>query len=90
MDPATNFTNAVAVVHPTEDSEVTGTVTFAETDNGVRVQAEIEGLAEGKHGFHIHQYGDCTAPDGTSAGGHYNPADNPHAGTDAETRRRYG
>ena len=86
MEPATDYSNAVAVVHPTEGSEVTGTVTFTETENGVRVQAEIEGLAEGKHGFHIHQYGDCTAPDGTSAGGHYNPADNPHAGPDAESR----
>jgi Cu-Zn family superoxide dismutase len=85
-EPETNFTKAVAVVHPTENSEATGHVTFTKNEDGVRVQGEFEGLEEGKHGFHIHQYGDCRAADGTSAGGHYNPADNRHAGPDAESR----
>lgn len=84
--PETNFTNAVAVVHPTEGSEVTGTVTFEQTENGVRVQADIEGLAQGKHGFHIHQYGDCSAEDGTSAGGHYNPTGNDHGAPTQDNR----
>ena len=83
---STEFTKAVAVVHPTENGEASGHVTFTKEEQGVRVQGEFEGLAEGKHGFHIHQYGDCRAADGTSAGGHYNPADNPHAGPDAESR----
>ncbi len=85
-EPATDFSKAVAVVHPTEDGDATGHLTFTKEDDGVRVQGEFEGLEEGKHGFHIHQYGDCRADDGTSAGGHYNPADNPHAGPDAESR----
>jgi Cu-Zn family superoxide dismutase len=84
--PATDFTKAVAVVHPTENGKAAGSLTFTKVENGVRVQGEFEGLEEGKHGFHIHQYGDCRAADGTSAGGHYNPADNPHAGPDAESR----
>lgn len=84
--PATDFSKGVAVVHPTEDGDATGYVTFTKVDDGVRVQGEFSGLEEGKHGFHIHQYGDCRAADGTSAGGHYNPADNPHAGPDAESR----
>jgi Cu-Zn family superoxide dismutase len=83
---STDFTKAVAVVHPTENGEATGHVTFTKEEEGVRVQGEFEGLNEGKHGFHIHQYGDCRAADGTSAGGHYNPANNPHAGPDAESR----
>lgn len=82
----TNFTNAVAVVHPTEGNEVTGTVTFEQSSDGVRVQATLEGLEEGDHGFHIHQYGDCTADDGTSAGGHYNPTEEPHGAPDDEER----
>ena len=74
-----SYTKAVAVVHPTQDSDVSGTVTFEKTDNGVKVHGNISGLTEGKHGFHVHQYGDCRAGDGTSAGGHYNPANNNHA-----------
>ncbi|MCW9706011.1 superoxide dismutase family protein [Aliifodinibius sp. 1BSP15-2V2] len=79
MDSAPQFSKMVAVVHPTEGNQVSGTVTFTKTADGVQVQGTISGLAEGKHGFHIHQYGDCTASDGTSAGGHYNPAGSEHA-----------
>ena len=50
----------------------------------MQVTAEISGLSEGNKGFHIHQYGDCTAANGTSAGGHFNPEGMDHAGpTDA-------
>jgi len=38
----------------------------------------------GEHGFHVHENGDCSAPDASSAGGHFNPADHEHAGPDAE------
>lgn len=79
MDSAPDFSELVAVVHSTEGSKVSGTVTFTKTADGVQVQGELSGLSEGNHGFHIHQYGDCTASDGTSAGGHFNPAGNDHA-----------
>jgi Cu-Zn family superoxide dismutase len=81
-----SFDNAVAVLHPINGSEVSGTVYFTKEGNGVRVQAEISGLTGGKHGFHIHQYGDCTAEDGTSAGGHFNPREKEHSGPDAMNR----
>lgn len=81
-----NFTQAVAVVHPTEGNEVTGTVTFEDVEDGVRVEGEFEGLSSGMHGFHIHEYGDCSANDGTSAGGHYNPTDNEHGAPDDDER----
>jgi Cu-Zn family superoxide dismutase len=44
------------------------------------------GLNPGQYGFHIHEYGDCTAPAGTSAGGHFNPENQPHAGPDQAQR----
>lgn len=84
--PSTDYTKAVAVVHPTDGNEATGTVTFQQTDDGVRVQGNFQGLSQGEHGFHIHQYGDCTASDGTSAGGHYNPTGNDHGGPTADNR----
>jgi Cu-Zn family superoxide dismutase len=45
---------------------------------GVRVRVEIDGLVPGKHGFHVHEWGDCSAADGASAGGHYNPHGTAH------------
>lgn len=77
---------AVAEMHPTEGNETSGTVTFVEERGGIRVIADIRDLTGGKHGFHIHEKGDCSAPDGTSAGGHFNPAGSPHAGPESEIR----
>ena len=69
---------AICVLYPTEGNNVSGEVVFTETDSGMLVVAEVTGLTEGKHGFHIHEYGDCSKPDGTSAGGHFNPWNKPH------------
>lgn len=73
-----SVTKAIAVLHPTEGSEVTGTVTFTQTDAGIRIVGTVEGLTAGQHGFHVHEYGDCSAPDGSSAGGHFNPDGKDH------------
>jgi Cu-Zn family superoxide dismutase len=77
---------ALCVLYPTKGNEVEGMVTFTQTDSGVLVSAAVSGLTEGKHGFHIHEYGNCSAPDGTSAGGHFNPENEKHGGPDHEMR----
>lgn len=59
-------------------SNVTGKVSFREADGKLRVEAQVAGLTPGEHGFHIHELGDCSAPDATSAGGHFNPAGKAH------------
>jgi superoxide dismutase, Cu-Zn family len=59
-------------------SGVTGKATFTTQGNKVQVEAEITGLTPGKHGFHVHEFGDCSAPDGMTAGGHFNPEGHPH------------
>lgn len=79
-------TKAVCVVHPLGDNKVSGKVTFTKTADGVEVTAELTGLTPGEHGFHVHEYGDCSMMDGTCAGGHYNPTGMPHAGPDATQR----
>lgn len=79
--PAVN--KAVAVLHPTEGSEVHALVSFTREAEGVHVVAHVEGLEPGDHGFHIHEFGDCSAADATSAGGHYNPEDVPHGGPES-------
>ena len=79
-------TSAVAVLTPTEGNDLQGTVTFTQTPGGVRVQANLTGLTGTEHGFHVHQYGDCSASNGTSAGGHFNPHGADHAGPFAASR----
>lgn len=76
---------AVVVLSPSPNGNVKGQVTFTEETEGVRVTANVEGLTPGKHGFHIHEKGDCTPPDFTSAGGHFNPTSMKHGSpTDPE------
>ena len=76
---------AVAVLHPTQGNSTEGMVTFTRTENGIKVIADVSGLTPGKHGFHIHEYGNCSKADATSAGGHFNPDNKPHgAPTDKE------
>lgn len=84
-------TSAIAVIHPTQGNQVSGTVRFTQQgDDAVHVVADLTGLTpNSKHGFHIHEFGDCSAPDATSAGGHYNPGGHPHAGPDADAAHRH-
>jgi len=77
---------AVAVLHPTAGNTVSGTIWLTKTSDGTQITADVSGLKPGKHGFHIHQWGDCSAADGTSAGGHYNPFNREHGGPDADMR----
>ena len=64
---------AICILYPTQGNNVSGTITFTQTEKGVRVVGDIEGLSKGKHGFHIHEFGDCSSADGMTAGGHFNP-----------------
>lgn len=77
---------AVAVLHPTAGHTTAGTVTFTNVAGVYEVEAVVTGLEPGEHGFHIHEYGDCSAPDGSSAGGHFNPEDSMHGAPDDAVR----
>lgn len=71
---------ARAILQPKSGSQVSGEVTFEESRSGVLVRVSARGVAPGTHGFHVHEKGDCSAPDGMSAGGHFNPLRTPHGG----------
>lgn len=77
---------AVAVFTATKGYDTEGWVYFEKVDGGIKVTGKIKNLSPGEHGFHVHQYGDLRKDDGTSAGGHFNPTGQPHAGRDAPMR----
>ena len=60
-------------LEPKSNSSVSGTATFSEINGVVTFEAMITGLTPGVHAIHIHEKSDCSSPDGTSAGGHWNP-----------------
>ncbi len=60
------------------NSKVTGTATFIEKKGEVFLTAKLSGLSTGSHAIHIHEKSDCTAADGSSAGGHWNPTFKKH------------
>lgn len=65
-------------------SLVSGKLAVEAMDDGVHVTGEIGGLQPGSaHGFHIHEKGDCSAVDASSAGGHFNPTGAAHGKADA-------
>jgi Cu-Zn family superoxide dismutase len=78
--------SAVCLLHPTEGNNVTGIVHFTQTKDGISITADIEGLTQGKHGFHIHEFGDCSLLNGNSAGGHFNPDGKNHGAPDGKER----
>lgn len=69
---------AVVLINSKSGSHVTGKVTFSELNGTVTMQAIVKGASPGDHAIHIHVNGDCSAEDGSSAGGHWNPTDEDH------------
>ena len=52
---AQDIVKGIAVLNPTQNNKVTGTVTFSKVEQGVKVVADIKGLTAGAHGFHVQQ-----------------------------------
>jgi Cu-Zn family superoxide dismutase len=74
-----------------DGSTVAGTVTFKETPEGLEMTVQVVNAPPGKHGFHVHEFGDC-GDGGNAAGGHYNPTGVPHGylPTDGPTKAHAG
>ncbi len=71
---APEVTAAIAVITPTTGNTAAGWVKFSQADGGVKVVADVTGLSPGKHGFHIHEFGDTSdVAKGMATGGHYGP-----------------
>lgn len=97
--PATNDTTATGAALPSaavaqleskSGTSARGMLEFRGTDGGVSVTGEITGLTQGsEHGFHVHQVGDCSAPDASSAGPHWNPTNAKHGSPSADAAARH-
>lgn len=77
---------ATATVLPASGSEVKGQLKLTEHDGKVVVSGKITGLTPGEHGLHVHEKGNCTAPDASSAGPHFNPTGAQHGGLSGQER----
>lgn len=87
MDAVESEPSAVAELMPTQGNRATGTVEFIQKGDMVEAYARISGLEpDSTHGFHIHETGDCSAPDASSAGAHFDPTASPHGGPTGEMR----
>lgn len=71
--------SATVALAPASGTLVSGKLMAMPMGDGVHFRGEIGGLAPNStHGIHIHQKGDCSAVDGSSAGDHFNPRMQPH------------
>ncbi len=78
--------SAVAYLNPVGDSQVQGKVTFEKKLEGIQIIADVDGLNPGKHGFHIHEHGDCGEEGASAAGAHFDPMYAKHSGPDDSAR----
>jgi Cu-Zn family superoxide dismutase len=88
-DPDPNqpaVTMATAAIEARSSSAVSGTATFEQVGNKVKIVVEVSGATPGQHGLHIHEKGDCSAPDAKSAGDHFNPGKMEHGSPDKPMR----
>ncbi len=70
--------SAEAVLEARSDSGVTGRAVFRSENGAVTMRIDASGLTPGEHAIHLHEIGDCSAPDAMSAGPHWNPTGHDH------------
>lgn len=87
--PPAELPTATAALESRSSSTTTGTATFTEENGKVTLKLDVAGATPGQHGAHIHQTGDCSAADATSAGGHWNPSTHNH-GAPTSTEQHLG
>jgi Cu-Zn family superoxide dismutase len=70
---------AEANLSPASASLVSGRLALVPDAQGVHITGVIGGLQPLQTAaFHVHERGDCSAVDASSAGGHFNPGAQPH------------
>lgn len=82
--PATPL-SAGATIEGRSGATLAGEATFTEAEGATKIVVSVRNAPPGPHAVHIHEVGDCSAPDAKSAGSHFNPDGHTHGGpTDAQ------
>ena len=79
------ISRAIAILHPTTTSNIQGSLSFTKVEGGIKIEGMISGLNPGKHGIHVHEYGDGSSQDAMSAGDHFNPGGQMHGSPESQT-----
>ncbi len=72
-DSGSGEKHALALIEGKSGSGLTGKAVFVQRGNSVALQIMLENASPGIHAIHLHEKGDCSAPDAMSAGPHWNP-----------------
>jgi Cu-Zn family superoxide dismutase len=84
--PAQPSAGASAQLAPTQGNTATGTLAITASQDAVHLSGPVMGLTpNAEFGFHIHERGDCSAPDASSAGAHFNPSNAQHGNPAGDT-----
>lgn len=75
---STPVAQAIAALEALGGSGVSGAATFTVENGAVVLELALAGAAPGEHAVHLHEFGDCSAADGSSAGAHWNPTTAAH------------
>ncbi len=84
VEPAPEAPKEIPVVHfkadmkPTKGFKANGVILLTTGPEGMNMNVDMKNVSKGVHGIHIHEKGDCSAPDASSAGGHFNPVSKAH------------
>ncbi len=65
-------------IMPKSGTETQGIVNLKQSGKEVIMEVNAYKLTSGPHAIHIHEKGDCSATDASSAGGHWNPGGHDH------------
>lgn len=77
--------HATVQLAPTRGNTANGGLKISAAGSGVRISGVVQGLRPGgEFGFHFHEKGDCSAPDASSAGAHFNPTSQQHGAPQAQ------
>lgn len=82
--------SAIAQLQSKSGTSAVGDLQFTATDGAVSITGELSGLTAGsEHGFHVHEVGDCSAADASSAGQHWNPTNAQHGPPTGDAASRH-